>query len=294
MKGNSRLPPVGLLLMQAEFGKSIRTPFSFSSGRFQCRKEAYSERVTESITIRGAREGRDRLAVYNEQYWYRLLTVLQQDFPLLAESMGLWTFNQLATAFLDRHPSRSPYLQDLPTGFVDFLRASPVYDIPRLVQIAGLEMAMLKAFHAPTAPPLDPTRLTSGEFELLPQAVLVFQPWFSLVEEDWNLMECRAVLVESRNDVPLFLDRKGYWAVFRNGHTVEWQELDRLQFELLTRLRARQPLGAACDAMADILDPSDGEILSARMSSWFEAWTRLKWFGQPSFEGLVEGKSEMV
>lgn len=280
--------------MQEEFGQSIRTPFSFSTGRFQCRKEIYSERVTESITTRGAREGRDRLAVYNEQYWYRLLTVLQQDFPLLAESMGLWTFNQLATAFLDRHPSRSPYLQDLPTGFVEFLRASPVYDIPRLVQIADLEMAMLKAFHAPSAPPLDPARLTTGEFELLPQAALVFQPWFSLVEEDWNLMEGRAMLVDGRNKAPIFLDRKGYWAVYRNGHAVEWQELDRLQVNLLRRLGSGQPLGAACEEMADSLEPSDAEQLSAGMSSWFAAWTRLKWFGQPSFESLVEGNAEMV
>lgn len=292
--GNPRHPPAGLSRMQVEFGQSIRTPFSFSTGRFQCRTEAYPDKMAGSIADRGARTGRERLAVYNEQYWYRLLTVLQQDFPLLAESMGLWNFNQVATAFLDRHPSRSPYLQDLSIGFPEFLAASPNHDIPRLLQIARLEMALLRAFHAPSLPPLNPSGLTSPQVELLPQTALDFQPWFSLVEEDWNLVECRAVWVDKQKEAPLFLERKTWWAVYRNGLEVEWQELDRLQFQLLTRLRARQTLETACEEMAGCLDPSDGEYLSTRMSAWFAAWTRLKWFAQPSFEGLVERNAEMV
>jgi hypothetical protein len=114
------------------------------------------------------------------------------------------------------------------------------------------------------------------------------------VEEDWNLMECRSAWSDERKSPPVFLDRKGWWAVYRNGPAVEWMEVDGLQFDLLRRLESGRPLGAACDELADVLDPSDGEGLSARISGWFAAWTRLKWFGQPSFEGLVEGKSEMV
>ena len=56
---------------------------------------------------------------------------------------------------------------------------------------------------------------------MLDGASLVFQPWFSLLEEDWNLMACRTGLVEKRIEAPLFLDRKGYWAVFRNGDDVD-------------------------------------------------------------------------
>lgn len=280
--------------MQEQFGKSIRTPFSFSTGRFLCRKEVYSNLAAESITPREAQTGRDRLAVYNEQYWYRLLTVLQQDFPLLAGTMGLWEFNQLATAFLDQHPSCSPYLQNLPNGFVEFLKISPIFNIPRLVQIAALEMAILNAFHAPSVSSLDPSGLSSRELELLAGASLVFQPWFSLLEEDWNLMECRAGLVEKQIDVPLLLDRKGYWAVFRNGNDVEWQELDPIQFNLLNRIRSGQTLGSACEALAENPDTPEVESLMARIPSWFETWTRLKWFGQPSLEGLIEGYAEVI
>lgn len=289
-----RIPPPGLALMQEQFGKSIRTPFSFATGRFQCRKEAYSDWASESITPREAQTGRDRLAVYNEQYWYRLLTVLQQDFLLLAGTMGLWEFNQLATAFLDKHPSRSPFLQNLPNGFVEFLEVNPIFNIPRLVQIAALEMAFLKAFQAPSAPPLDPAKLSSRELEMLDGACLVFQPWFSLLKEDWNLLECRADLLEKRIATPVFLDRKGYWAVFRNGHDVESKQLDPLQFNLLNRLGSGQPLGSACEAMAENLDSAEGESLMAAIPSWFETWTRLKWFQQPLLEGLVEGHAEVI
>ncbi|MEO6096953.1 MAG: DNA-binding domain-containing protein [Fibrobacteria bacterium] len=289
-----RIPPPGLAMMQEQFGKSIRTPFSFSTGRFQCKKHAYSDWAAESINPREAQTGRDRLAVYNEQYWYRLLTVLQNDFPLLAGTMGLWEFNQLATAFLDQQPSRSPYLQNLPNGFVEFLSASPNFNIPRLVQIATLETAFHNAFHAPTAPPLDPAKLSARQLEMLAGAPLVFQPWLSLLEEEWNLMECRTGLVEKGIETPIFIARKGFWAIFRSGNEVEWKELDPLQFNLLNRLRSGQPLGSACEAMAENLDTQEVASLMAQMPSWFETWTRLKWFQQPLLEGLIDGHAEVV
>src|SRR5690606_30990815 len=106
LKSGKRNPPRSLALMQGQFGKSIRTPFSFSTGRFECRKDAYPDWADEAIRARKTLTGRDRLSVYNEQYWYRLLTVLQQDYPLLSVTMGLWEFNQLATSYLDQKPSR--------------------------------------------------------------------------------------------------------------------------------------------------------------------------------------------
>ncbi|MDQ3003062.1 MAG: DNA-binding domain-containing protein [Fibrobacterota bacterium] len=272
--------------MQEEFGRSIRTPFSFSTGRFQCRMEAYSEWITDSILPRGKSDGQDRLSIYNEQYWYRLLTVLQEDFTLLAETMGLWSFNQLATAYLHHRPSRSPYLQNLPDGFAEFIRGNPLYNIPRLIQIADLEMAFLKAFHAPSQPSLEPGLLNPSELEMLADLPLAFQPWLSLVEEDWNYMESRVDVLPRRTASPTFSEKKGYWAVFRAEVGVKWIELDSVQFGLLTALQLGRSLGEACEVMAAQLSPQESELFSARISTWFETWTRLKFFIQPSFEAL--------
>ena len=46
--------------------------------------------------------------------------------------------------------------------------------------------------------------------------------------------------------------------------------------------------------MAENAETRDVESLMAGMPSWFETWTRLKWFGRPSFEGLIEGYAEVV
>lgn len=286
MKVNRQAPP-GLIRMQAEFGSAIRTPFSFTTGRFQCRKEAYPKGIAESITPQTTRDGRARLAVYNEQYWYRLLTVLQKDFPLLSATLGLWNFNQLATAYLDRHPSHSPFLHDLPKRFADFLETHPLGAEPRHRQIAGLEAAILNAFHAPSIPSLDPGALSPRELEILPHVPLAFQPWLSLVEEDGNLMENHLALKEDPDQVPVLREGKGRWAIYRTGSGVEWEAMDALPFELLNRLRRGQPLAAACEAMDAGLEPSEREDFANGLSSWFERWGHLTWFGRPSFEGLV-------
>lgn len=292
-------PPPGLARLQSLFGQSIRTPFSFSTGRFQCRKEEYPDWADLAIASRKERTGRERLAIYNEQYWYRLLTVLQQDFPLLARTLGLWEFNQLASAFLDRHPSRSPFLHDLADGFVEFLGAEATLIHPRLVQIAALETACLRAFHAPGLPPLNPDRLTPDQREALHDTPLILQPWLTLLEEDWNLMACRISGEDREKVAPPFLDRKGYWAIYRKGLEVAWHELEPAQFDLLHRLRSGYSLGSACEAMAENREAADLESLMAGIPAWFETWTRLQWFAHPvpeapSLEGLVEGRAEVV
>ncbi len=278
-------PPPRLAQLQAAFGESIRVPFSFSTGRFQCQKDAFAELAADAILSRGSLSGRDRLAIYNEQYWYRLLTVLQEDFPLLARTLGLWTFNQLASDFLESRPSRSPYLQNLADGFLDFMRGRYLHDNLRLVQIAELEIAFLQAFHAPSGMPLIPGNLSETAQEALGDSPLAFQAWFFLCEEDWNLMETRAGMVADETAKPVFSEQKGYWMVYRNflrDEAVEWRAVNPLAFRLLKRIQAGKPLGEACEIIASELTAEESGLLLEGLPLWFSEWTRMGFFLDPS------------
>jgi hypothetical protein len=317
MKRERNEPPEELAAMQEAFARSIRTPFSFETGRFLRRKEAYDDAAAAAIAPRGESDGRDRLAVYNEQYWYRLLTVLQEDFPLLAAAMGYWRFNRLATAYLDRHPSRSPYLAGLPEAFGEFIRAEAgVYvdradgadridradkaegssaEAERMIQMAALDLAFHRAFHAPSPPVLDPSRLSPEALASLGERPLPLQPWLDVVREDWNLMENRIALAEGRLEKPAFRKAVSYWAVYRNGDAVEWQALDPERHAILSGLKAGLCLGDACmqaiQGAREAGGAGEGKaaVIQARLPGWFETWTRQGWFGAPSTEPLVEG-----
>src|SRR5437868_5990694 len=47
----------------------------------------------------------ERLEIYNRQYWFRLLDVMEEDFPGLRAVLGPAGFDRLARAYLAKYPS---------------------------------------------------------------------------------------------------------------------------------------------------------------------------------------------
>lgn len=282
MNGERQIePPESLRRLQEEFGRAARTPLSFATGRMRCLPDAYPPGATDAVRPRGRQTPRERLSVYNEQYWFRLLTVMQDHFPLLARTLGYWEFNQLATEYLQAHPSRRPFLEDLAWNLPAFLRTMPRYGSERNLQIAAADAAALRAFHAPSRAALDPRALSAAEAAALGDIPLEFQPCISFLEEDWNLAENRRAVLEHPGYVPDFAGGKGRWAVYRREGAVEWRSLEPAAFLLLVALQAGETLGEACDSVGSSLDGAAFEAFTENLASWFAEWTALGWFALP-------------
>jgi Putative DNA-binding domain len=275
-------PPKRLQYLQEHFSEAIRTPFSFATGKFACQTELYALEAVSSIRPRIGEAPQHRLALYNEQYWYRLLTLLQKDYSLLAHIMGYWHFNQLATAYLTHYPSQSPYLDHLPLRLPDFMRSQEQWGQVQLVQAADLDLAYLNAFHASDKPSLHESLLHADKAHALAESSFEFQPWFSLLEEDWNLMECRKSL--TRNELPIEktklerVEKKGYWAMYRNDHQVHWLSLEYEAFRLFREIQSGLTLAEACERIAGSLDEVGLQRLGSGIQGWFAQAMRLRWF----------------
>lgn len=288
MKERQAEPPEALKRLQEGLGQAIRLPVSFETGKFAFASENYAGSIASAVLPRGKQSGRDRLSIYNEQYWFRLFTILQEDYPLLAATLGMWRFNQLACAYLDRFPSRSPFLDKLADKFEAFLGGDAPYASTLTLQIAALETALAKTFHAPASEAFRPDRFAEQVPAMSGDSVLVFQSGFSLFEEDWNLMESRVLLLKKNAEDPVTLhkpvleSRKGYWAIFRKEGRLDWKEIDRTQYRLLSELARGCPLGEACEKLVADLDANlDEEALGrlpADLPRWFAEWTAAAWF----------------
>src|SRR6202012_852089 len=49
----------------------------------------------------------ERLEIYNRQYWFRVFSSFEEDFPGLKSVVGNRRFQSLMRAYLEAHPSRS-------------------------------------------------------------------------------------------------------------------------------------------------------------------------------------------
>ena len=73
----------------------------------------------------------DRLQIYNQQYWWRLLASFGEDFRGLRAVLGGRKFDRLAVAYIDTCPSRSWTLRNLGERLEAFLREHPELTAPR-------------------------------------------------------------------------------------------------------------------------------------------------------------------
>ena len=69
----------------------------------------------------------ERLQVYNQQYWFRIMGSLSEDFPGLRSLIGERKFEKLAVAYLNECPSESFTLRNLGSRLEAWLRKHPEY-----------------------------------------------------------------------------------------------------------------------------------------------------------------------
>ena len=95
-----------------------------------------------------------RIQIYNQQYWWRLLNVLESNFPLLVRLFGRAAFrNQVAVPFFSHSPPQDWSLNRLGETLPHWLRQH--YrgdDLPFVQQAAEIDVCCTKSFLAPDEP----------------------------------------------------------------------------------------------------------------------------------------------
>jgi hypothetical protein len=104
----------------------------------------------------------ERLDVYANMYFFRLLEALEQHVPKVAQLLGPQVFDDLVASYLAAHPSTNPSLRHLAAALPDFLTGHQVaLDRPDLPDLARLELTRNDVFDGPDSPTLDAASLAT-------------------------------------------------------------------------------------------------------------------------------------
>ncbi len=79
------------------------------------------EQVEDVISRSKALSSVERLSIYANAYYARLLECLGEEFPVLKQTLGEETFETFAFAYLQTYPSQSYTLNQLGANFAAFL-----------------------------------------------------------------------------------------------------------------------------------------------------------------------------
>lgn len=116
------------------------------------------------------------------------IDALRQVFPAIERLVGADYFTALAALFSREHPPRSAVLHEYGEGLAEFIEHfPPLADWPFLGDVARLEWARLRAFHAADMPPLQLAGLTEEELLHLLDISLQLHPSVTLLRSVYPL-----------------------------------------------------------------------------------------------------------
>jgi hypothetical protein len=130
-----------------------------------------------------------RFRVYRNNVKASLVAALTARFPVTRRLVGEEFFEAMALVFIGLHPPRSPVLAEYGAEFAGFLEGfEPAADLPYLPDVARLEWARQRAFHAADAVPVAIDRLAALAADDLPHARLTLHPAAAVVASPWPIV----------------------------------------------------------------------------------------------------------
>jgi hypothetical protein len=230
----------------------------------------------------------DRLAVYANAYFARLLECLRDKYPTLVHALGADLFDEFAVEYLQRFPSGSYTLHHLGANLPRHLKETcPADEDPRwthfLVDMAALERLYSEIFDGPGSEGragLSPESLAAIPPEYLARTRLLPAPDLHLLALHSPVHEyVRAV--RRGDDPPPPPPAETLLAVHRRDFVVRRHALSRTQYDLLTAIVAGESVGSAIASIAE-MGESDLSTLASDLQQWFRDWAAEGFF--QSFE----------
>jgi hypothetical protein len=231
-----------------------------------------------------------RLEIYVDAYFERLLECLREEFMATHQALGDELFHGVAFGYLQQHPSRSYTLHDLGGRFAEYLaktrlhawgapQGSPGNWADFVIELASFERTQREVYDGPGIEGRPSTLLAEltaipmerwGELRLVAAPCLRVCRYRHAVDTYW-LAAC-----EGRS-LPQIEPAERRLAIHRRGYSLERHELTAAQLVLLDQLIDGASLAEAIVATAAEVAPDD-EPWQDLLGQWFRSWAALGFF----------------
>jgi len=296
-------PAMSLEDLQRTMGAAVMQPLTpdeemqphDTTGRWNGR--AMAEVVGEFIAPNDRLTAFERLEIYNRQYWFRLQTAFNEDFPALRAVVGVERFERLMNAYLAAHPSRSFTLRNLGSKLLAWLTENPQHAGRRqalALDVVRVEWACIEAFDNAEFAPLSVEEVAA----IGADSRLALQPYVQLLalqypaddlvldmhqqqKRESSEAGTRPESMDEEPYEPLRLRKRATWlAIHRADFSLYYKRLTQPEYLTLCALHDGQTLPEALEA------GFSGSRLAVTtqlnlVRQWFANWAELGWICKP-------------
>ncbi|HEX2613243.1 MAG TPA: putative DNA-binding domain-containing protein [Fibrobacteria bacterium] len=278
---NRAKAPAGLKDFQRWMGRASARPLLAGNATVKRGVDGVSLRAEadKRLRSRNGMSGLERLEVYNRQYWFRLITIMQEEYPCALHVIGLDAFNGWVIKYLDANPPASPYLATLDAGFPAFLRRRyRGKNRERVLEAAAYDKALSRAFDGPIGARPPPGEASNPKARWM-LAAHVTPLWLH-----WDFASYRTLCREDEAltaKIPLKRTGKnGQGCVaHRHENTIYEKPVTRAEFLLLDALTKPRALAQVFATAGRGASAREKGEMARNAGAWFREWTELGWVG---------------
>jgi len=244
--------------------------------------------ISPSPTLRPA----ERIQLYNQQYWWRLVNTLQESFPLVVRLFGFKEFNEkIAVPYLVKYPPNTWSLNNLGNRLPQWVEEDyQEKDKQLIIDAAALDCGYYEAFFAAQWPGVNLSKLPNpGDISGLLDKTLYLQPGMALFELNYDLFNFRYEMVRQDveywedNDFPkIDSEKKFYFILYRNTkNLISWKEISFTAYKILQLFKN----GSTVDNVCEWIEKQDDTVCeeaSANLQKWFQDWIVWHWLCVPN------------
>ena len=212
-----------------------------------------------------------RFAVYRNNVVVSLVQALADAFPVVQRLVGDEFFAAMAGVYVRAHPPRSPLLCEYGDGFADWLAGfEPAAGLPYLPDMARLERARVRAYHAADAAAIDAHALAASlpGGDRLDRVRIGLHPCITAIVSNWAVASLWAAHQHESDEAiaRVALDRAESALVLRDGDDVLVLPVGRADAVFVGALQAAQPLATAVEAATRAAGETEAFDLAATLS----------------------------
>ncbi len=270
-----------LKTLQEWFGSAIALPLNLDHLPAKINKEANS-----FLREKNGLKGEQRLRIYNQQYWFRLITIMQVEYPCAVKLLGYENFNRYAMDYLQAYPSQSVFLEALDQNFYAFMESNfRGKGRKKILQALAFDRALSKAVDGENAKGFQSGK-SKGDgkkkakdsapilSELISQKIILAGHLTPLhLDWDWDAFRSKNLPIAKNTEIQDVI-------IYRDeNYHILIQPLSKIARRILELFKEPKTLSQAFKILEKELSVKDQALLEKNLSEWFQLWVQKKWIG---------------
>lgn len=214
--------------------------------------------IEQYIAASAADFATERLSLYKDAYYIRLVDALEKDYPGIFALLGDVEFDSMATTYIEQKPSRHFSINEFGSGMSAFLaEIAPYATRPELAEMAQFERTLNKAIHTLDAPVLLPEALMQTPQERWPESKIMPHPSAQILMLSWNIPALWLAAVEKKPLPAIEKTDVLPWLVWQKDINTYYLQLSPQDAYIMESLKGGLCMGEICEGLCQWFDEEE-------------------------------------